>query len=83
MGFGVCGDVDGAGRGPLRPQLDRPADLPQFGEAHAHGQGQGLLAVVADALRRGHEVRPCVAVLQHFAGILLYGWNDEEVTWMQ
>lgn len=64
MGLRVGGDVDGAGRSLLHPQLDGPADFGKVGEAHGHGEGQGCLAVVADALRRGHEVRACVTTLQ-------------------
>lgn len=71
MGFGISGDVDRAGRGLFHPQLHSSADLCQVRKAHGHGERQGCLAVVANTLRRGHEVRPCVATLYHFAGILL------------
>lgn len=69
----VSGDIDRAGRGLLNPQLDSPADLCQVRKAHVHGERQGFLPVVANTLRRRHEVRTCITTLQHFASILLLG----------
>lgn len=76
---GVRGDVDGAGGDLLHPQLDGPADLCQVREAHGHGEGEGRLPAVADALRGRHEVRAGVAALQQPAGILLSGMRKIKV----
>jgi len=81
VGLGVGGDVDGAGRGVLHPELGGAADLGEVGETHGHGEWQGALPAGADALGGCHEVGAGVAPLQHLAGVLLWQrvTGEEEV----
>lgn len=71
MGLRISGNVDRAGRGLLYPQFDSPENLYQVWKAHGHSERQSCLTVVANTLRRGHEVRPRIVILQQFARILL------------
>lgn len=51
VGLGVGGDVDGAGRRLLHPQLHSSEDLCKVRKAHGGGEGQGRLPLVAHTLR--------------------------------